>query len=113
LRPKGQGRGHLPAGADASGRQHRGLMAKGAQSVDDFRPQHHRPDLAGVSAGLMALRDDDVDTVVDMALCVFGAAGQRGHRYAHLMGLVDDILRRRAEGVGDQLDRMLERHLDV
>ena len=61
----------------------------------------------------MPLRDNDVDTVVDMALCMFGAAGERGHRNTRVVGLIDDVLRRRAQCVGDQLDRMLERHLDV
>ena len=61
----------------------------------------------------MALRDDDVDTVLDMALRMFGAARQCGHRNTSLVGLVDDVLRRGAKSVGDQLDRMLERHLDV
>jgi len=75
LGAKGQRRRYLPAGADAAGRQHRRPTS---ESVDDLRPQHHRPDLAGVSPGLMPLRDNDVDTVVDMALCMFGAAGERG-----------------------------------
>jgi hypothetical protein len=66
-----------------------------------------------VSAGFVTLGDHDVDAVLDMALRVFGAACKRGHRNARLVGLVDDVLRRRAEGVGDQLDRMLECHLDV
>ncbi len=100
----------LPAGADAAGGEHRGPTVKG---VNDLRPQHHRADLTGVPACLVALRDDDVHAVLDVALRVFGAARQRGHRNTRRVDLVDDILRRRAERVGDQLDRMLERHLDV
>src|SRR6476469_5360472 len=63
--------------------------------------------------GFVTLGDHDVDAVLDMALRVFGAACKRGHRNARLVGPVDDVRRRRAEGVGDQLDRMLECHLDV
>jgi hypothetical protein len=79
-------------------------MISGHSTIDPISP---------VSAGLVALSDDDVDAVVDVALCVFGTAGQRGHRNSRLVRLVDDVLRRRAKRVGDQLDRMLERHLDV
>ena len=81
--------------------------------VNDFRHSTIDADLAGVPARLVALGDDDVDAVVDVALGVLGAARQRGDRDTGLVRLVDDVLRRRAERVGDQLDRMLERHLDV
>ena len=36
------------------------------QGVDDLGHQHHRRDLAGVAAGLVALGDDDVDAVLGM-----------------------------------------------
>ena len=39
----------------------------------------------------MALGHDDVDTALNVALRVLGAAGQRGHRDASLVGLVDDV----------------------
>ena len=73
--------------------------------VDDFGHQHHRGDLAGVPAGLVALRDDDVDAVVDMSSRMFGRTGQRRHRHPGRVRLVDDVVRRGAECVGDQLDR--------
>ena len=40
--------------------------ARPPNRVNDFRHQHHRCDLAGVTAGLVALGDDDVDAVVDV-----------------------------------------------
>ena len=61
----------------------------------------------------MPLRDNNVHTVLNMALGMLGATGQRGDRNIGPMGLVDDVVRRRAERVCDQLDRMRERHLDV
>ena len=44
---------------------------------------------------------------------VLGAAGQCGHRDTGGVHLVDDVRGRRAQRVGDQFDRVLERHLDV
>ena len=81
----------LTSAADAAGRQHRGVAPK---SVNHFRHQHHRRDLAGVTTGLVTLRDDDVDAIVDMALRVLGATGQRRHRYPRGVHLVDDVLGR-------------------
>ena len=47
-----------------------------------------------VAAGLVPLRDDDVDAVLDVAQRVLGAAGQRGHRNTGGMCLFDHVDRR-------------------
>ena len=44
--------------------------------------------------GLVALRDDDVDTVVDVALRVHRLAGERGDLDVVLVREVDDVLGR-------------------
>jgi hypothetical protein len=103
-------RGDLPAGADAAGSEN---MRVGADRVDDVRHEHHRGDLAGVAARLGALRDDDVDAVVDVRTGVLGLAGECGHGHAVLVREVDDVLGRRAERVGDQLDRVPQCDVDV
>ena len=110
LRAERQRGRHLASAADAARGEHRRRTTKG---VNNFGHQDHRRDLTGVPAGLMALGDHDVDAVLDMPLRVLGAAGQCGHRDTGGVHLVDDVLGRRAQRVGDQFDRVLERHLDV
>ena len=100
----------LPARADAAGAEH-GYV--GADRVHDVGRQHHRRHLAGVAAGLVALRDDDVDAVGDVAERVLGGAGQRGDLDAVLVALLDHVDRRRAERVGDQHRPVLERDVEV
>ena len=109
LRAERERGGDLAAAADAAGREHR----RGRDRVDDLGDEHHRRDLAGVAAGLVALGDDHVDAVVHVALRVLGLAGERGDLHAVLVRLVDHVLGRRAERVRDQRDRMRERDLDV
>jgi hypothetical protein len=100
--------------AASGGEPHRAHPHAGrAQRVDDLRPQDHRADVAGVPAGFRTLGDDDVHAVGGMALSMFGRAGQRSHRHPGRVRLVDDVIRRGAQRVGDQLDRVLERDVDV
>ena len=65
-----------------------------------------------MSAGLGALRDDDVDADLDLLLGVALAADESGDEDVVLVRLVDDLLRRRAERVDEQLDAVvLERDI--
>ena len=92
-------------GADAAGREHR----RGRDRLHHLGHEHHRRDLTGVAARLVALRDHDVDAVVHVALRVLRLARQRGHSTPCVVRAVDDVLRRRAERVGDERDRVGER----
>ena len=74
---------------DAARREHR----RRRDLLDHLRPQHDRADLAGVAAGLGALRDDDVDTDVDVLLRVTRAARERRDQDVALVRGVDDVLR--------------------
>ena len=73
----------MPAGAE-----HRDV----ADGVDDLGDQHHGADLAGVAAGLVALRDDQVDAGLHVALGVLGCAGQRADPPALGLGPLDHVL---------------------
>jgi hypothetical protein len=66
-----------------------------------------------VTAGLVALRDDDVDAVLHVRERVLRGARQRGHLDAVLVRLLDHVDRWRAERVGDQHRAVLERDVDV
>ena len=61
------------------------------------------PDLAGVAAALGALRDDDVHTVLLVLHGLLDLAAQRRDQSPGGVDVVDDLLRRRAQRVGDQL----------
>ena len=80
---------------------------------DHLGPEHHRADLAGVTAGFGALRDDDVDPDVDVLLRVPRAARERRDLDAALVRGVDDVLGRRPERVDEQRRRVLERDVDL
>jgi hypothetical protein len=56
--------------------------------------------------------DDQVDTSRDLLDRVFSGADQRRDRYAARPSGVDHVIRRHAQCVGDQLDRMAHRHLE-
>ena len=101
--------GDLATAADAAGREHR----RRRDRVDHLGNEHHRGDLAGVPAGFVTLRDDDVDAVVDVPLRVHRLARERGDLHAVLVRAIDDVLRRRPERVGDELDGMPERDVDM
>src|SRR5581483_2894253 len=62
-----------------------------------------RTDVAGVTAALGALGDDDVDARVLVGAGLLRRAAQRGHQAARAVDLLDDVARRRAERVGDEL----------
>ena len=68
----------LPAVADAARGEHR----RRRHGVDDLGDEHHRADLAGVAAGLVALGDDDVDAGVLLALGVLRLADEAGDDHA-------------------------------
>jgi hypothetical protein len=53
--------------------------------------QDHRCDLPGVTAGLVALRDNDVHAIVGVPAGVGSRAGQRRHRHPRRVGLVEDV----------------------
>ena len=69
---EGQGRGDLAAPRDAAGGQH----GRRRHRVDHLGHQHHGRDLAGVAAGLGALRDDQVHAGGGVPARVFGGSGQ-------------------------------------
>ena len=96
-----QRRRHLPAGGDAAGGEHR----RRRHRVDDLRHQHHGGDLAGVTAALGALRDDEVDAGLLVRDRVIDATGERRHRDARRVRPLDQPRRRRAERRGDQRRR--------
>ncbi len=76
----------MPPAASTGGVAPKASTISGHSTID--------ADLTGVSTGLMTLRDDDVDAIVDVALRVLGATGQRRHRNSGGVHLVDDVLGR-------------------
>ena len=90
LRAQRERGGDLASGADAARAEHRHV---GADGVDDLRHEHHRRDLSGVAAGLVALGDDDVDAVGDVArrASPYRPAPPPGGLRVRL---VDDVVRR-------------------
>jgi hypothetical protein len=103
-----EGSGDLASVADAPGGEH----GDRRDGVDDLGDEHHRRNLAGMSARFVALGDDEVGAGGGMALGMFDGAGQRRDLDALGAPLLDHPGGRRAEGARDQLDRMLEEHLD-
>ncbi len=87
LGAQGEPGGDLFTRTDAAGREH-GQRVDGA---DDFGGEHHGGDLAGVTAGLVALGDDDVDTGVPVVPRVPGAAREGGDEDAVRVGAFDDV----------------------
>ena len=67
---------HLAAGRDAAGREHGHV---GSDRVDHLGHEHHRRDLAAVTAGLGALRHDHVDALRDLAFGVLSRTDERSH----------------------------------
>ncbi len=64
--PRARGRRDLASAADAAGCEHaRGINRSRRRSREPA--PWHGSDLTGVPAGLVALRDHDVDTVLDVA----------------------------------------------
>ena len=98
---------HLATAADATGAEHRRV----ADRFDDLGDQHHRRDLTGVSAGLVALGDNHVDACVHVPFGVLSLAGQRPG--AHTLGAaaLDHDLRWWTERVHH--DRWFERQRDL
>ena len=80
--------------------------------LDDLGDQHHRRHLAAVAAGLGALRDDQIHARRDLFDGMLLGADERGDGDAALLARVDHVVRRHAQRVGDQLDRMAHRHLE-
>ena len=104
--PSAQRGGDLTAAADAAGGEDRARPTASTTSGTSTMVAI----VAAVATGLGALRDDDVDVVGDLLEGVVLAPDERGDLDAGLVGLVDDVLRRRAEGVDDELDvRAVER----
>jgi hypothetical protein len=108
LGAEGEGRSHLATVPDAASGQHRDR----AYGIDDLGDQHHRGDRARVPAGLVALRDHQVDARLDVTPRVLDGARQRRHLDAVLAAHLDHPGRRRPERRGDQADGMLEDQLD-
>jgi hypothetical protein len=81
--------------------------------VDDLGDQHHRADLAGVSAGLGTLGDDDVDTGRLVALGVNRPPGECADQSTLFLDAVDQELRWWAEGVGDERRAVCECDLQL
>ncbi len=77
LGAQGHRGGELAAARDAARREYRQWRDR----VDDLRDQHHRGDLAGVAAGLRALRDDQVGAGRDLAARVLDGADECRHGY--------------------------------
>lgn len=79
--------GHLLSAADAARRED----GQRVDGVDDLRREHHRGDLPGVAARLVALRDDDVDTRLGVFAGVPGAAREGRDEHPLLMGAPYDV----------------------
>ena len=110
LAPERQRGGDLLAGADAAGGEH----GTGRDGLDDLRPQDDRADVAAVAAALAALGDDDVDVGVGVLEGLVRRAAQRRDLAALGVDVVDHVLGRRAEGVGDERHlRVAQRDLDL
>ncbi len=80
--------------------------------LDHLRHQHHGRDLAAMAAGLGALHHEDVDAGRDLAQRVLLGADEGGDRHAVLPAHLDHRLRRHAQRIGDQPDRMVEGDLE-
>ena len=100
----------LRAVRDAAGREHR---ASGATASITSGHSTTERDLAGVPAGLGALRDDDVDADLLVLLRVPRAARERGDQHLVVVARLDDVLGRRAERVDEQRRRVLERDVEL
>ena len=85
--PSARAGGDLLPAADAAGRED----GQRRHGVDRFGREHHGRDLAGVSARLVALRDDDVDARVRVFTGVPGAAREGGDEYVLVVGAPDDV----------------------
>ncbi len=109
LRAEGEPGGGLFAAADAAG----GEDGQRGDGLDDFGDQHHRADLTGVAARLVPLGDDDVDARLRVVPGVPGAPGQGGDENAVVVGAGDDVGGRGAERVGEELDRVVEGHVEL
>src|SRR4051794_39140123 len=72
----------------------------------------HGRDLAAMAAGLGALRDQDIDTGRDLAQRMLLGTDERCNGHAMLAALVDHRLRRHAERICDQFDRVAERNVE-
>src|SRR5439155_10343996 len=104
-----QGGRDLPPAADAA----RGEDGSRSNDVYHLGYEDERGDLAGVTARLVARCDDDVDAGLDLATGMLRRADERGDEHALRMDLVDDVARRRAERVDQQLDRVGERDVHL
>ncbi len=82
LGAEAEGGGHLLSAADAARREY----GQRGDGVDDFGGEHHRGDLAGVAARLVALCDDDVDARLGVFARVPGAAREGRDEHPALVG---------------------------
>jgi hypothetical protein len=80
--------------------------------LDHLGHQHHGRDLAAMAAGLGALHDENIDAGRDLAERMLLGTDQCRHRHAVLLAHLDHRLRRHAQRIGDQPDRMPERRIE-
>jgi hypothetical protein len=101
----------MASGHDAAGGQHR-HVADRFYCLDHLGHQHHGRNLATMAAGLGALYHQDIDAGRDLTERMLLGADQCRDRHAVLLAHVDHRLRRYAQRVGDQADRVLERRIE-
>ena len=89
-----------------------GMGVSDSQRLRELEQENSQLELAGMPARFVDLGHDDVDTGRGVAPRVLDRAGEGGDLDAPGAALLDHPGRRRAEGAGDQLDLVLEEHLD-
>ena len=92
LRAERERGGQAAAVDDGAGGEHRNF-----HRVDDLRDQRDARDLAGVAAGLRALRDDGVEAAVFAGLRVAHGAADVHHLETGRVEAIDEMARRHAE----------------
>ena len=101
--------GEAAAVEDPAGRDDRHPVA---HRVDDLGDERQRRDLAGVTTGLGALRDDDVATGLDRGDRVADLPAHRQHEHRVLVAERDHVARH-AEAGGEHRRALADEQLDV
>ena len=107
-------RGHLPTRDNPARGQDRGFAAAGniSDRFEHLGAEDHRRHLTAVTARLGTLCDDQVDSGMHLLDGMFLGTYECRDRNAVLLTGFDHVVRGYAEGVGHQLDRVVQRHLE-
>ena len=105
-------RGHLTPGDDAPRSEDRGRRADGIERRSHLGHQHHRCDLAAMTARFAARNDKDIDPGADLRQRMIAGADERGNRHTMPFAEFEHQLWRYTERVGDQANRMAKRNFE-